>query len=190
MTEETKVRLRIDTRQAQQSMQQLERQGQTTASKVAQRVRGSVWSATGGAFAGAAAGVAVSSLRGSSSSALEDVVGESLGGFGADLSEWLFGDTDDKARAMRAAREETAAAFGAIVGEGPVPASVDAYYQNLLSIRTREEIGQGKVKRELYGDAGSPEGLIDQLATKLAEEFAPLFKGVTDTIKTVTDFFG
>ena len=88
----------------------------------------------------------MAAIRGASESSFGDVIGEALGGFGHQVSEFFWGDLNEDARASKSAREETISAFGTIAGmKGKVPEEAKAYFDQVKALRLNEEKG-----RELF----------------------------------------
>lgn len=143
MSDETRIRVRLDTTQASAELSKLEKQGEKTATGVSKKIRSKVLAGLGGFGIGAATGAAVSAIQSPTSGGLSDVVSEALGGYGASLSQALLGDLPDKATAARQAREETIQAFGAIAGAtGEIPPGTEQFFNAVSKIREDEATGR------------------------------------------------
>ncbi len=164
MTNEAKVRVRIDTSRAKGELRALLRQSARTAGQVSGAVRGAVGRGLGAVGLGGGIGAGLAATRAATQSGFGDVIGESLGGLGAQLSEFFLGDLDEKARATRAAREETIQAFGAIAGQqGAVPPEARNFFQQVRTLRQQEETGRELFERdERFRGPGIGE-LIDRI---------------------------
>jgi len=146
---ETKIKVRLDTRQAKSELGGLTREAARTAGKVASGIRATVGRGLGAVGVGAAIGTGISAVRGATESGLGDTVGEALGGIGAQMAEFFLGDLDEKARASRTAREETIQAFGAIAGQrGAVPPAAREFFTNVRALRLQEEKGRELFERD------------------------------------------
>jgi len=175
MADETKVKVRLDTRQAKTELGGLVRESARAAGKVASGIRSTVGRGLGVVGFGAAFGTGVSAVRGATESGVGDVVGETLGGIGAQLSEWMLGDLDDEARAKRAARAETIEAFGAIAGgmnggKGGIPPGAREFFDSVKSLRQQEERGRQLFERELGRDSGGVGDLISRIGSVIGDE--------------------
>lgn len=175
---ETKIRVRLDTAQAKSDLNSLSREGLRAAGRVGNQLRASVSTGLGrtlGAVGlGGGIGAGLAAVRGATESSFGDVIGEAFGGIGFDLEQTLLGDLGEKARADKAAREETISAFGLIAGQtGRVPPGAKAYFDQIRSIRAQEEAG-----RKIFEDPAngfrsvSASQLIDQLLSGIGELLA------------------
>ena len=154
MADETKVKVKLDTRQAKAELSGLVRESARAAGKVASGIRSTVGRGLGAVGFGAAIGTGVSAVRGATESGIGDVVGEALGGVGAQISEFVLGDLDENARATKSAREETIQAFGAIAGgmnggKGGMPPGAQEFFTSVKSLRVQQERGREVFERGL-----------------------------------------
>jgi hypothetical protein len=154
MADETKVKVKLDTRQAKAELGGLVRESARAAGKVASGIRSTVGRGLGAVGFGAAIGTGVSAVRGATESGIGDVVGDALGGVGAQISEFLLGDLDENARATKSAREETIQAFGAIAGgmnggKGGMPPGAQEFFTSVKSLRVQQERGREVFERGL-----------------------------------------
>lgn len=183
MTDETKIRVRLDTTQATSEMASLERRGQKAAGRLSERLRGTVGQAFGAAGVGGIAGAVTSSatnaVRGSASGGFTDILGETFGSTGAAFNEFLFGKIDDASRASRSAREETIQAFGQIAGiQGSVPTEAKTFYDQIQRINLQKESGRSAIESDsrFYAENERLMGsLIDRIGSKIGEELRSVF---------------
>lgn len=171
MAEETKVRVRIDTKQAKAELGGLVREGAKTAGKVASGIRATVGRGLGAVGFGAAFGTGVSAVRGATESGVGDVVGEALGGFGSELSEFILGDLPAEAKASRAAREETIQAFGAIAGaRGSIPPGARQFFESVKTLRIEEEKGRREIEQDRQFRGPGIGDLVSKIGTVIGQE--------------------
>jgi hypothetical protein len=150
--QEAKVKVRLDTREAKGDLRGLSREASRTAGRVGAGLRGAVSQGMGlgrSIGIGAGIGTGLAAVKGASSSGFGDVIGEAFGGIGASLNEFFLGDVDDKARASKAAREETIQAFGAIAGHtGQIPPGATNFFNQVRSVRMEEERGRSMFEQD------------------------------------------
>lgn len=186
MTDETKIRVRLDTTQAKSEMDQLERRGEKASKSLSQKIRSKVWGATGGFAIGAAAGGTVAALRGATGSGVGDLVGDTFAPFGAQLNELIFGKLDDEARAAKAAREELIAAFGTQTGiEGSVPGGASAFFDQMKALRLQEERGRSLIEQDTRFGGGEVASLIERLPKLVGEEVGAALAPIRDLLSTL-----
>lgn len=174
MTQETKVKITLDTRQAQSDLRNLTQQSSRTSMKIGKRLRGVVRGGLRMTGLGVGIGAGVQAVRGASESGFGDVFGELLGGVGAQLAETIFGDLDETARATKSAREETIQAFGSIAGsmnggKGGIPPGAREFFSNVRSLRMDEERGREIFEREFRADTE-----IGDIITRIIEGLGTL----------------
>lgn len=180
---ETKVKLRIDTRQAKSELNSLVRESKSSASKVAAGIRSTVGKGLGAVGFGAAAGTGMAAVRGATQSGVGDVVGEALGGIGAQVAEFFLGDLDEKSRASKSAREETIQAFGAIAGaRGEIPPAAREFFTNVRSLRLQEEKGRELFERDDKFRGPGIGDMVDRIMGKLGELVADAVQSLKDWI--------
>lgn len=173
---ETKVKVRLDTRIAKKALDGLTKQAKSTGARVSRDLKGAV---TSGFGLGAGFGAGVAALKQASAGGVGDVVGDALGGFGAEIAEFFLGDSDDKARAQKAAREEIKDSFASVISrQGKVVTpSIQAAFDNIYSHRIHEEVGKGVIDREAAFGGKEAGKMIDRLATV-----------ITDSLKEAADY--
>ena len=170
MAGETKIKVRLDTRQAKSELGGLVREGARTAKKVASGIRSTVGKGLGAVGLGAGIGVGISAVTGATKTGVGDVVGESLGGIGARISEFFLGDLNEQAKATRSAREETIQAFGAIAGaRGEIPPGARQFFESVKSLRVQEERGREMFEMDDRFRGPSVGDMIDRIMTKVGE---------------------
>ncbi|MCA8970804.1 MAG: hypothetical protein KDC95_13500, partial [Planctomycetes bacterium] len=131
---------------------------------------------TGGGFA---FGTGLSAVRGTTTSGIGDVIGESLGSVGAQLAQFVLGDLDEQAKATRSAREETIQAFGAIAGSrGSIPPGAKNFFDQIKTLRLQEEQGREIFER----DARFRGPGVDQLINRIVAAFGELVDRAVDEL--------
>jgi len=168
---ETKVRVRLDTRQAKSEMSGLKREGEKTSAKLSSSLRSAVSSGFSAVGLGCGIKLGVTAVRSATQSGFGDVISESLGGIGAQLADFFLGDLDEKSKASRAAREETIQAFGAITGArgGAIPPGALQFYESVRSLRLQEEQGRDVIERDERFRGPGIGDMIDRIMTKVGE---------------------
>lgn len=183
MTQEAKVRLRLDTRDADAKLERTVKKGKRTAGEVSGLMRRTIGKGLGYTGAGAAFGTGLAAVRGDAQSGLGSILGETFGGVGASLSESLFGDLDDKAAAAKRAREETIAAFSTIAGEtGRVPPEARSFFTQVRALRETEERGRQMIERDDAFRGPGVQALLDRLITGIGEYITSGFSALGDMI--------
>jgi len=191
MADETKVKVRLDTRQAKTELGGLVRESARAAGKVASGIRSTVGRGLGVVGFGAAFGTGVSAVRGATESGVGDVVGEALGGIGAQVSEFLLGDLDENARATKSAREEMIQAFGAIGGgmnggKGGIPPGAPEFFASVKSIHTQRERGREVFERdERFRGPG-----VGDLVSRIGEVIGTELIKAVDYLASLIPFVG
>lgn len=146
MAEETRFKVRVDSRQAKSELRGLVRESTRAAGRVASGIRATVGRGIGAVGFGAAFGTGLSAIRGATQSGIGDVFGEALGGIGQQVADFFLGDLNEEARASRSAREDQIQAFGAIAGaRKAIPPGAEQYFQSVKTMHQQAELG-----RELF----------------------------------------
>ena len=183
MAQETKVKVRLDTRQAQGQLRGLVRESARSAGKLANNVRSVVGRGLGAVGLGAGIGTGISAVRGATESGLGDVIGESLGGFGKGISEMFLGTLNEDAKASRSAREETIQAFGAIAGSrGEIPPEARNFYQSVKTLRLEEERGRELFETDSMMRGPGMDKIIDRVLSGLGEIVSNAMSGLKDAL--------
>jgi hypothetical protein len=181
--DETKVRVRLDTRQAKTEMRTLSKEGSRTAGQLSTNLRSTVRRGMGLVGAGAIVGAGMSALRSPTSSGISDVISEAFGGLGLALSDKILGKEGvADALASRSAREATKEAFayaqGAYEqagGEGLLQGA-STYFEAIRPFRKTEELGRRSIESNPALRGGLPwEKILDDLEQRLKNA---LFSGV------------
>lgn len=175
MTDETKIRVRLDTTQAKSEMNALERRGEKAAGRLSERLRGSVGRAFGaagaGAIAGSISGATVGALRNSTSSGVGDIAGETVGSYLRQAEEWLFGPMKDDAAAARSAREEVIQAFGAVAGaQGSVPDGAERFFQQTKQLQFERERGRTLIESDPRFGGTEINSMLERFAKMIGDE--------------------
>jgi hypothetical protein len=164
MAQETKVKVRLDTRQAKSQLSGLVRESARSAGKLTNNIRSVVGKGLGAVGLGTAIGTGISAVRGATESGIGDVVGESLGAAGKMMEEMFLGTLNEDARSSRRAREETIQAFGAIAGaRNEIPPEARQFYNNIKSLRMDEERGRDLFETDTQMRGPGMDKIIDRI---------------------------
>lgn len=168
---ETKVRVRLDTRQAKSEMSGLKREGERASGQLSSSLRSAVSKGFAAVGMGGAIGAGISAVRGATESGFGDIVSETFGQYGSQLADFFLGDLDEKSKAARAAREETIQAFGAITGArgGAIPPGALQFYESVRSLRLQEEQGRDVIERDERFRGPGVSDMVDRIMTKVGE---------------------
>lgn len=178
MTEKAKVKVELDTKPGKAELRKLTKEGEKSAGRVNDALGGGLGRAGAlGAVAGAGFGLA---QRAASrvSGFMPDVVGESMAGFSAGMSEEFGGP---EARAAKFAREQTKSAFAEIIGrqkEPTVTPGMRNYFNNVKQVREITERGNSAIDQEFGGGKAIADGIRTVVGA------------IGDAATTVTDFLG
>ena len=143
MTNDAKVRVRLDTRQAKGDLKSMTTEAARTAKRVGGRIRGAVGGALGAVGLGGGIATGMAAVKGATASGFGDALSESFGGIGAMIERKLLGDKGSEARADSRAREETINAFAAVAGHtGKIPAGAKSFFDQVRTLRLEEEKGK------------------------------------------------
>ena len=182
---ETKIRVRLDTRQAKSDLNSLTREGIATAGRVGSRLRGAVGAglnrSLGAIGLGGGVGAGLAAVRGATESSFGDVIGEAFGGFGEEFERDLgLQNLGEQARASKSAREETIAAFALQAGQlGRVPPGAKAYFDQIRQIRAQEEAGRNIFEDPANGFRGPGVG---EVTDRLLEGVGNLLSEAVDAL--------
>lgn len=173
MAQETKVRVRLDTEQAKADLAALNREGERAAEETSASFGASL---LGKGIKGVAAGAAAAGiyqLAKPTVGGLGDLLGESLGGVGANLAQFIFGDLDEKARAAQRAREETKDAFAMIAGaRGSIPPEARSFFNAVSTLRVTEERGKEMFDRDDSFRGPGVGALVDRILSGIGKMIA------------------
>jgi len=173
MADETKVKMRIDTREAKSQLRGLAREGMRTAGKVSAGLRGTVGKGLGAVGLGGAIGAGLGAVRGATQSGVADVMGEAVGGLGKRIETFFLGSLPEDARATRSAREETIQAFGAIAGQrGELPAGAKQFFDSVKTIRMDEESGRKLFETDSRFRSKGAEDMVNKIVKLVSKELA------------------
>lgn len=170
MAQETKVKVRLDTRQAKGELNNLSRDSKRTAGKLGQNIRSVVGRGMSAVGLGAGIGAGISAVKGAATSGAGDIISESVGAYAEMAQQMIFGDMREGARASRTAREETIQAFGAIAGSrGEIPPEARQFYASIKSLRMDEEKGRTLFEADPMMRGPGIEKIIDRITSGLGE---------------------
>lgn len=167
--EEAKIRVRLDTSQAQADLRALRTDVESAAGRVGDRIRESVGFGMRSIGLGNAPGTVMSTLRGATESGFGDVAGEALGPYAGMLERFVFGDLSADARASQRAREETMDAFATVAGmRGSIPQEARTYFAQVKALHMQSETGRQLFRSDKEFFGAGPGELIDRFVDKLA----------------------
>ncbi|MAH48796.1 hypothetical protein CMI37_23415 [Candidatus Pacearchaeota archaeon] len=101
---ESKVRVRLDTRQARGELRGFVREAGKTAGRVTGGIRSAVGRGMGVVGLGAGVGAGMQALKGATEAGVGDVMSEAFGPLGIAISKYFLNDLGEDARASRTAR--------------------------------------------------------------------------------------
>jgi hypothetical protein len=206
MVKDAKIRVVLDTRQAEQDLHDLGREGENTASRVGQNTRGGGGGGGGGGRGGGGRGAGGGSRGGGGSGgmfrkgamagfgfgvgrrisgavgimgSIGEVVTETFSGQAADFDKWIGAA---KARAMKGAREETAQNMALMTYHTGDTEAAKSYYNQVLQVKhLPQQMGGAEIQKRLAGGrAESPDGmgLIDKLIDRITGAVKDGFNGI------------
>lgn len=183
MTDEVKVRVRLDTTQAQAELDRLNRAGGDAGERIGREVRGALKKGLNAVGVGAAFGAGFAAIKGATQSGVGDVFGETFGAISSGLNDFFLGTVDDESRAASRAREETSQAFALVAGvRGEIPPQARAFFETVKTVRLQEEKGRSLFAMD---DAFRGPGLmsiIDRIGDKFAEIMADAVSALGDML--------
>jgi hypothetical protein len=147
MSQEAKVKVRIDTAQAKTQLAGLAREGMSVAGKVSSNLRSVVGRGLGATGLGVGIGAGIAAVRGPTESGLTSVVGEALGPLGFAVEKFFLGDLGIDARAKATTRQEAIATFSQAAGAmnggaGGLPPGVKEWFASVETINRQKEVGR------------------------------------------------
>ena len=180
---ETKVRVRLDTRQAKGEMREVRKEGERTAGSISEGLsatirRGFAMTGAGAAFAGG-----IGAARAAVSGGVGDAFGGAFSMLSASLNDYLLGSIDDEQRAIRSARDQTIEAFAPVAGMlNGVPPEAQQFFQTIKTLEFEKEKGrslimgdpafQGAGFIDIFAQMGEQIG--DRLANAIIEKLEPM----------------
>lgn len=173
MTQEAKIRVRLDTTQAKADLAELNREGERTAESVSSSFGDSLLGKGLKGVGIAAVGAGVYQLAKPTVGGVGDLLGESLGGLGANIAQFLFGDLDEKARGAQRAREEAKDAFAMIAGaRGSIPPEARTFFAAVSRLRTQEEAGREMFDRDSAFRGPGVGALVERIMSGIGKMIA------------------
>lgn len=170
MAEEAKVRVSLDTRDAVAALNDMRRKASAVSGRVGSTLRRTVGRGLGVIGLGGGVGAGLAAVRGATQSGLGDVIGEAFGGIGANIAQTLFGELDERAKASKAAREETIQAFGTIAGAtGKIPPGAVNYFNQIRALREQEERGREIFERDDRFRSVGAQDLVDRVLAGIGQ---------------------
>jgi hypothetical protein len=178
-SDETKVVVRLETSKAKAELDSVVDKGREAARKMSGLYHSTVGRGLSAVGLGGGIGMGFAAVRSATESGFSDVIGEALGGVGAQLEHFFLGNLGEDAKASRAAREDTIQAFGAIAGaQNKIPPSAHAFFNSVKSIRMQEEHGRALFERD---DKMRGPG-IEELITKIMSAIGELVSKAVDSL--------
>ncbi len=190
MTQEAKFRVRVDTAQAKKDLQDLARLagGIEVGGNAIGRDEsgGSRFNLAQALGLGAAIGTGAAMIGSVSRSSFGDVAGEFFAPIGATLSNAIFGQKDDEARARSSAREQTIAAFGSHATNNREAAL--NYFNQVSAINLNREKGASAIREDpRFYTSGSKPGEQMDIWKFIGDK---LYSAITEGFKRIVDFLG
>lgn len=177
------IRVVLDTSQAKSELRDLVRQSAETSGRASSTLRQRINQGLGVVGLGTGIGAGVAAVRGATESGIGDVIGESLGGLGAQLAQTFLGSLDEDARATRSAREETIQAFGAIAGQTDrIPPGARDFFNQVKSVRLQEERGREIFQRDDDFRGPGVGDLIDRILDGIGELVSQAVDALADRL--------
>lgn len=151
MTQEAKIKVRLDTSQAEAALRGVSASGEAAARRVSREVEDESGGAgLGGALLrGGALGLGALGVGAAARGSIGDVLAEGTSSIRASIDLGIGGP---EARAAAAAREQTKQAFAASVGFTGDAESARGYFNQIRQLRERYEVGAAQIDRALGGD--------------------------------------
>ena len=188
MAQETKVKVRLDTRQAKSQLRGLVRESGRSAGKLTSNIRSVVGKGLGAVGMGAGIGAGISAVRGSMEGGVMSMMKEAYGGYFKQAEDMLYGTLNEESRASRSAREETIQAFGAIAGgRNEIPPEARQFYNNIKSLRMDEERGRELFEMDSQMRGPGMEKLIDRVMSGFAKMVGDALTRLTDMLNPFSD---
>ena len=188
MAQETKVKVRLDTRQAQGELRGLVRESGRSAGRLTNNIRSVVGKGLGAVGIGAGIGTGISAVRGSMEGGVMSMMKEAYGGIFAQAEDMLYGTLNEESRASRSAREETIQAFGAIAGgRNEIPPEARQFYNSIKSLRQDEERGRELFEMDPQMRGPGMEKLIDRIMAGFAKMVGDALTRLTDMLNPFSD---
>lgn len=148
MTNDAKVRLRLDMGQALAQMRQFAQKVAATAKRVGSSVKSNVGGALGTVGIGAGIGAGLAAARGAISSGVGDVVGEYTGPLGAQFVDAFTGGDDAIAKAAKSSRAATERILAAQVYRSGSTDSAVGFFNNAKERNEEIEIGRSMIRQD------------------------------------------
>ena len=179
---ETKVRVRLDTKQAKSEMREVRREGERTAGGLSGGLSSAI--RAGFAFTGAGAAFAggMAAVKGATQSGFGDAFGGAFGMLAQSFNDFLLGSIDDEERAIRSAREATISAFGQTTDLATSPAA-KRFFSDTKAIELEKE----KARSAIMGDPAFQGMGFEELAEAFGRRVAAPVIEWLDEIKPYMD---
>jgi hypothetical protein len=170
---ETKVRVRLDTRQAKGEMREVRKEGERTAGSISEGLsatirRGFAMTGAGAAFAGG-----VGAARAAVSGGVGDAFGGAFSMLSASLNDYLLGSIDDEQRAIRSARDQTIEAFAPVAGMlNGVPPEAQQFFQTIKTLEFEKEKGRSLIMADPAFQGAGFVDIFSQMGVQIGERVA------------------
>lgn len=146
MTEETVIRVRLDTKPATQALDGLLKQSKLTSEALEKNLKDALSAQEMNPrqkLRRRAVGLAKSSVSGVAGGSFSDLVGEQFLSLGRNIEDFIFGDTAKEARAQRSARQQSYDVFALQAGIlNREPPGARQWMDNVARIETYKQKGQ------------------------------------------------
>jgi hypothetical protein len=174
---ESKVRVRLDTRQAKGELRGFVREAGKTAGRVTGGIRNAVGRGMGAVGLGVGVGTGMQALKGATESGIGDVMSEALGPLGHRISEFFLGNLNEQARSSKTAREQTWEAYGAITAaRGAIPPAAYTFFNQAKTFALETE----KAKELFAAETDFHGPSMDKVLDKIMSGFETLLNKAMD----------
>lgn len=155
VSEEAKVRVRLDTRQAKGDLRGLNKEASKSAGKLGASARGALGRGLGViGFGGLGVAAGLSAIGGPTMGGLGDVMGLGMRSMGESMSARVWGDLDEKGRADRRAAELVTQLYKtSAVETGKFPPQAMDAFKFHRAMFLKEELGATRIRSTLTSES-------------------------------------
>lgn len=171
---EAVVRVKLDTRSAKSDLDELTKKASGSAAGIGRGISSSLGAGVNALGLGAAFGIGANAILGPTQSGASSVIGEALGGIGAQLEHFFLGDLGPEAKAAARTREMTMNAYDTIAGiKGHIPSEARSFAKQAHGLILEQEKGRAMFEQD---DQFRGPGL-EKIASTVAERIS---KAISD----------
>lgn len=181
---EAVVRVKLDTRAAKSDLADLTKTAGGVAGKLGSGIQSALGAGVRSLGIGAAIGVGIAAVRSPTAGGASDLMGEALGGIGAQIEHWALGDLAPEARASQNAREETKNAYATIAGiTGSIPPAARNFHEQTKQRMLEMEKGKAMFERDDQFRGPGFEKIAEKILESLTTAISAGFDRVIEAIK-------